>query len=196
MPDSNWLFRITGPAHRLQCLQGPGFWSQWSESNAHRLLTVQLLSLSYIGWSRRGYSKPRPPRYECGALPLELLRHGASAENRTPLIGQAIRCPANGPRPRNYGADGDNRNLFSGLEAQGTPYIPRPPASHFLWCSFSCQRAAFKHTCSASPPSGNKLDKTPQITGPKYKRGGHFWWPPLLETGMLFQDGQVTARAS
>ena len=27
---------------------------------------------------------------------------------------------------RNSGADGDNRNLFSGLEAQGTPYIPRP----------------------------------------------------------------------
>jgi hypothetical protein len=26
----------------------------------------------------------------------------------------------------NFGADGDNRNLFSGLEAQGTPYIPRP----------------------------------------------------------------------
>src|SRR5438445_13294289 len=30
------------------------------------------LPLSYIGWSRRGHSKPRPPRYECGALPLEL----------------------------------------------------------------------------------------------------------------------------
>jgi hypothetical protein len=29
----------------------------------------------------------------------------------------------------------------------------------------------------------------------KYKRGGHFRWPPLLEIGMLFQDGQVTARA-
>src|SRR5258708_18906154 len=84
------------------------------------------LPLSYIGWSQRGYSKPRPPHYECGALPLELLRHGASAENRTPLIGLAIRCPANRPHPLNFGADGDNRNLFSGLEAQGTPYIPRP----------------------------------------------------------------------
>src|SRR5713226_9951329 len=28
--------------------------------------------------------------------------------------------------PKNFGAGGDNRNLFSGLEAQGTPYIPRP----------------------------------------------------------------------
>ena len=62
------------------------------------------LPLSYIGWSQRGYSKPRPPRYECGALPLELLRriknNGASAENRTPLIGQAIRCPTNRPHPQ------------------------------------------------------------------------------------------------
>ena len=58
------------------------------------------LPLSYIGWSQRGYSKPQPPRYECGALPLELLRHGASAENRTPLIGLAIRCPTNRPHPQ------------------------------------------------------------------------------------------------
>jgi hypothetical protein len=89
------------------------------------------LPLSYIGWSQRGYSKPRPPRYECGALPLELLRHGAGAENRTPLIGLAIRCPTNRPHPQILGADGDNRNLFSGLEAQGTPYIPRPLTSYF-----------------------------------------------------------------
>ena len=60
------------------------------------------LPLSYIGWSQRGYSKPRPPRYECGALPLELLWRGASAENRTPLIGLAIRCPTNGPHPQKF----------------------------------------------------------------------------------------------
>src|SRR5437899_1319333 len=60
------------------------------------------LPLSYIGWSQRGYSKPRPPRYECGALPLELLRRGASAENRTPLIGLAIRCPTSRPHPQKH----------------------------------------------------------------------------------------------
>jgi hypothetical protein len=32
------------------------------------------LPLSYIGLEPEGYSKPRPPRYECGALPVELLR--------------------------------------------------------------------------------------------------------------------------
>src|SRR5712692_8819255 len=96
------------------------------------------LPLSYIGWSQRGYSKSRPPRYECGALPLELLRHGASAENRTPLIGLAT-----------FGADGDNRNLFSGLEAQGTPYIPRP-LIYISVMLFNCQRPALRHTSTAS----------------------------------------------
>ena len=31
----------------------------------------------------------------------------------------------------NSGAGGDNRNLFSGLEAQGTAYIPRPLYSSY-----------------------------------------------------------------
>ena len=31
-----------------------------------------------------------------------------------------------GDTREDFGADGDNRNLFSGLEAQGTSYIPRP----------------------------------------------------------------------
>ena len=120
------------------------------------------LPLSYIGWSQRGYSKPRPPRYECGALPLELLRHGASAENRTPLIGLAIRRPTSRPHPQKIGADGDNRNLFSGLEAQGTPYIPRP-LIYISVMLFNCQRAALRLTSTASLPSGSELDKMPQI---------------------------------
>src|SRR5260370_676254 len=77
---------ILGPKERIE-----------SSSGAYH---ATALPLSYIGWSQRGYSKPRPPRYECGALPLELLRHGASAENRTPLIGLAIRCPTNRPHPQ------------------------------------------------------------------------------------------------
>ena len=109
------------------------------------------LPLSYIGWSQRGYWKPRPPLYECGAPPLELLRrNGASAENRTPFVGQAIRCPTNGPHPLNFGADGDNRNLFSGLEAQGTPYIPRPHKS-----IFNCQRTNWAVPTHFDPPASN-----------------------------------------
>lgn len=107
-------------------------------------------------WSQRGYSKPQPPRYGRGALPLELLRPGAG---------------------------GDNRNLFSGLEAQGTPYIPRPPDANSIVKDLLCD------TSTVSLPTGNKLDKMPQIPGKNKKRGGHFVAAPVLETGILFQDG-------
>ena len=94
------------------------------------------LPLSYIGWSQRGYSKPRPPRYECGALPLELLRR---IRRRWSECGESNSVDRTGdPMPsqqatpaESFGADGDNRNLFSGLEAQGTPYIPRPLIHNF-----------------------------------------------------------------
>jgi hypothetical protein len=36
----------------------------------------------------------------------------------------------------------------------------------------------------------------PQITDKTKKRAALFGGRPLLETGMLFQDGQVTSRAS
>ena len=101
VPESNWLSRITNPAHRRLCLQGPQILEPMERIERSSVAYhATALPLSYIGWSQRGYSKPRPPRYECGALPLELLWRGASAENRTPLIGLAIRCPANGPHPQ------------------------------------------------------------------------------------------------
>jgi len=75
--------------------------------------------LSYIGWGQRGYSKPRPPRYEYTR--------------------------------RNLGADGANRNLFSGLEAQGTPYIPRPLIHKFRdGIQLSKTRIETHHYCVAS----------------------------------------------
>jgi hypothetical protein len=36
----------------------------------------------------------------------------------------------------------------------------------------------------------------PQIADKTKKEGGHFGGRPLHEIGMLFQDGQVTSRAS
>lgn len=91
----------------------------------------------------------------CNCSPVELHRLGARGGNRNPDLratsavlfhlsysGEARmervrrielrfsdrRSDAQpiGHTRRNPGADGDNRNLFSGLEAQGTPYIPRP----------------------------------------------------------------------
>ena len=49
---------------------------------------------------RRSISRAHNVTISACAPALKLLRHGASAENRTSLIGQAIRCPANRPRPR------------------------------------------------------------------------------------------------
>jgi len=43
------------------------------------------------------------------------------------------------------------------LEAQGTPYIPRP-LMHTSVMLFNCQRAASKHTSPVSLPTTSKSD--------------------------------------
>ena len=154
------------------------------------------LPLSYIGWSQRGYSKPRPPRYECGALPLELLRHGAGAENRTPLIGLAIRCPANRPHPQKV------LERTEIIEISSLGWRPRAhPIYHarlltllpmLIQLSKTCPEAHLQHIAS----SGKQVRQVSQVTDKNKKEGGHFGGRPLLEIGMLFQDGQVTTQAS
>ena len=83
---------------------------------------------------KRGFEL-RSGRYERPVLPIELLRL-----ERVRRI--ELRWPdwQSGAQPMSHtreaiGADGDNRNLFSGLEAQGTPYVPRPLVTYT-----SCQR--------------------------------------------------------
>jgi len=61
---------------------------------------------------------------------------------------------------------------------------------------FSCQRPASRYTSTKSLLGQSELDKIPQIPEKKKKRAALFGGRPLLETGMLFQDGQVTSRAS
>jgi hypothetical protein len=36
---------------------------------------------------------------------------------------------------------------------------------------------------------GSKLDNMPKLNGTNKKEGGHFWWPPSFEIGILPQDG-------
>ena len=57
-------------------------------------------------WLRAGELNATRMAYEASMTPVHLpasvrvsSRLGASAENRTPFVGQAIRCPANGPHP-------------------------------------------------------------------------------------------------
>ena len=129
-------------------------------------------------WSQRGYSKPRPPRYECGALPLELLRHGAGAENRTPLTGLAIRCPANRPHPQKM------LERTEIIEISSLGWRPRAQPIYHAHSSitsvmlFSCQRPASRYTSTESLHGVSGLDKMPQITDKTKKAGGPFWWPP------------------
>ena len=93
---------------------------------------------------------------------------------------------------KNFGADGDNRNLFSGLEAQGTPYIPRP--HHAI---FNCQRTIWAvHTHFDPLASNGKQVRHSLNAVNKNKKGSQLRWLPFLKIGMLFQDGQVIARAS
>jgi hypothetical protein len=52
---------------------------------------------------------------------------------------------------------------------------------------------AHLHHLACNP---SKLDRMPQIAQKQKKRAAISGGRPLLEIGMLFQDGQVTARAS
>jgi hypothetical protein len=104
----------------------------------------------------------------CGAPPLELLWHGA---------------------------DGDNRNLFSGLEAQGTPYIPRP-----LDCAsiklFSCQRPASCTLLLRRFQAGAVRTKYLKLPI-KNKTGGHFLVAArFLKPVCYSKTVQVTSRTS
>ena len=130
-------------------------------------------------WSQRRYSKPRPPLYESGALPLELLRRNLERARRIEL-----RLP-----DRRSGAQpmGHTRKLWSGRK-----YTTPACIQHSI---VKDQAGPFTHTLrpfcfqrKASPPF-------PQGCQQKQK-GQPFSVAALLETGILFQDGQVTARAS
>ena len=122
--------------------------------------------------------------YEASMTPVHLpakktpsLRNGAGAENRTPLIGQAIRCPANRPRPQTPGAGGDNRNLFTGSEAQGTSYIPRPRNTCLNVKDLAGDSC--RDTLIAPLATKEKASQVAtQVPDKTKKEGGHFWWPP------------------
>ena len=88
------------------------------------------LPLSYIGWSQRGYRNP--DLRITGAALCHLSYSGLERVRRIELRLPDWRSDAQpiGHTRRNSGAGGDNRNLFSGLEAQGTPYVPRPHEKH------------------------------------------------------------------
>jgi hypothetical protein len=64
------------------------------------------------------------------------------------------------------------------LEAQGTPYIPRPLTQTSCEAYSVVKDLALRHTSTSSPPAGSKLDEMPQTADKTKKEGSHFWWPP------------------
>ena len=55
-PESNWLPRFTGAAHRPQCLQGPNLEPAERIERTSVAYRATALPLSYTGWSRRADS--------------------------------------------------------------------------------------------------------------------------------------------
>lgn len=93
-PDSNWLPRFTGAAHRQQCLRGakPG------ASGANRTLVGRLpCACSATELHRlepKGGFEPPSELYEGSVFPTKLLRHGASNRIRTGVRTMARSNPS------------------------------------------------------------------------------------------------------
>src|SRR5260370_18498176 len=107
-----------------------------------------------------------------------------SAENRTPLIGQAIRCPTNRPHPQKPLERTEIIEISSlGWRPRAHPiYHARSFTNSVLL--FSCQRPASRHTPTASLPSESELDKMRRFTDKTKKASGHFYvaarfWKPV-----------------
>lgn len=77
------------------------------------------------------------------------------------------------------GADGDNRNLFSGLEARGTPYVPRPLDTY----SIVKDRGLDRHTYSFLLSEESKSDNASSWPIKQKKRAAIFGGRPFLEIG-------------
>jgi hypothetical protein len=179
VPDSNWLFRITGPAHRRLCLQGPQILEPMERIERSSVAYhATALPLSYIAWSQRGGIRNPDLRATSAAL-FHLSYSGVERVRRIELRFSDRRSDA---QPichtrRNLGADGDNRNLFSGLEAQGTPYIPRPLIKDFrdaIQLSKTCIETHFY--CVAS--KRKRVRQNLKLPIKQKKRAALFGWPP------------------
>jgi hypothetical protein len=116
---------------------------------------LQSLNLSAKLGARGG--NRNPDLRVTGAALFHLSYSGVERVRRIELRYSGWRPDAQpiGDTRQNFGADGDNRNLFSGLEAQGTPYIPRPHRT-----IFNCQRTRgpARHTSTFLLPHGSQLD--------------------------------------
>ncbi len=79
---------------------------------------------TYLLWIRRGASNSVPIRTKDELFPLSY--SGVEARDRNDLSTEGYESSIFPTKLTRHGADGGTRSLFSGLEDQGTAYIPRP----------------------------------------------------------------------
>ena len=139
------------------------------------------LPLSYIGWSQRGYSKSRPPRYECGALPPELLRAWSECgeSNSVDPDWRSDAQPIGHTCSRTFGADGDNRESLLRVGGPGHTLYTTPAHLHLCDAIQLSKSSIETHLYCVASERESELDKMPQNSPVKTKKaGGQLWWPP------------------
>ncbi len=138
------------PVHLPASETGPG---SWGRTSGLSIIDRVLHLLSFSRMEPRAGFEPAFPDYRSGASPpmltgpknlgpMERIERSSVAYGATalPLSYIGWRQSYAGIERHtcgNSGAGGDNRSLFSGLEAQGTPYIPRPLIQTFSLFAYS-----------------------------------------------------------
>src|ERR1017187_5208794 len=118
-------------------------------------------------WSQRGSSKPG-------------LRHGAGAENRTPLTGLAVRRPTNRPHPRKL------LERTEIIEISSPGWRPGAhPMYHARSITLSCNAYSIVKDRAETQfqqltSQGKQVRQERQIAAKERKKGRPlFRWPPL-----------------
>lgn len=102
--ESNRASEGTGPARsQIDTARTGGPGDTRDPNLRHTRAAFCRLNYRSTNWRARRYSRPQPPRYECGVLPLELQareHHGGDEENRTPVNSVTSCRPATERHPR------------------------------------------------------------------------------------------------
>src|SRR5215469_2150683 len=118
-PESNWLLRFTGAAHRQQCLWGTNLEPAERIERSSVAYHATALPLSYTGWSRRADSNRHLSVTSALFFPLNYFDLTSKYLERVTGF-EPVSGPWQGPilAARRYppGASGENRTLLASLE--------------------------------------------------------------------------------
>jgi hypothetical protein len=139
-PESNWLLRFTGAAHRQQCLRGSNLEPAERVERSSDAYHPTALPLSYTGWSRRADSNRHLSVTRALFFPLNYFDLTSKYLERVtgfePVSG-SWQDPILAIRRYPPGASGENRTLLASLEGWNSTNKSHSLELHVL---FSCQR--------------------------------------------------------